>query len=146
MVDDVRFHVQVKAGAAVHDAVGGRGRNAAHAGDDRAAGGVAGDRSGHVRVEHRPLRPLAPAARRRLRPGLEPLPGGRYRRGDPALATGRGEARGYDRTIDSLRSALEAAGVEFIRSEEHTSELQALMRTSYAVFCLKKTTINTKET
>src|SRR3546814_4106036 len=24
------------------------------------------------------------------------------------------------------------------RSEEHTSELQALMRTSYAVFCLKK--------
>src|SRR3546814_6373809 len=29
------------------------------------------------------------------------------------------------------------------RSEEHTSELQSLMRTSYAVFCLKKTT--TKE-
>src|SRR3546814_8770868 len=26
------------------------------------------------------------------------------------------------------------------RSEEHTSELQALMRTSYAVFCLKKKT------
>src|SRR3546814_1839584 len=25
----------------------------------------------------------------------------------------------------------------FIRSEEHTSELQSLMRTSYAVFCLK---------
>src|SRR3546814_6645148 len=31
------------------------------------------------------------------------------------------------------------------RSEEHTSELQSLMRTSYAVFCLKKktTTIHT---
>src|SRR3546814_8365460 len=27
---------------------------------------------------------------------------------------------------------------ELIRSEEHTSELQSLMRTSYAVFCLKK--------
>src|SRR3546814_7813588 len=27
---------------------------------------------------------------------------------------------------------------EFGRSEEHTSELQSLMRTSYAVFCLKK--------
>src|SRR3546814_6348039 len=26
----------------------------------------------------------------------------------------------------------------FIRSEEHTSELQSLMRISYAVFCLKK--------
>src|SRR3546814_4768149 len=27
--------------------------------------------------------------------------------------------------------------VEFLRSEEHTSELQSLMRISYAVFCLK---------
>src|SRR3546814_8582632 len=32
------------------------------------------------------------------------------------------------------------------RSEEHTSELQSLMRTSYAVFCLKKTKkINTSK-
>src|SRR3546814_2247943 len=32
----------------------------------------------------------------------------------------------------------------FVRSEEHTSELQSLMRISYAVFCLKKKTyINT---
>src|SRR3546814_5078105 len=30
------------------------------------------------------------------------------------------------------------------RSEEHTSELQSLMRTSYAVFCLKKTSIYKK--
>src|SRR3546814_7310932 len=30
-----------------------------------------------------------------------------------------------------------------VRSEEHTSELQSLMRISYAVFCLKKK-INTK--
>src|SRR3546814_1292757 len=29
------------------------------------------------------------------------------------------------------------------RSEEHTSELQSLMRTSYAVFCLKKKTDDT---
>src|SRR3546814_4169393 len=29
-----------------------------------------------------------------------------------------------------------------IRSEEHTSELQSLMRISYAVFCLKKKTSN----
>src|SRR3546814_1516338 len=32
------------------------------------------------------------------------------------------------------------------RSEEHTSELQSLMRISYAVFCLKKKTIKTKIT
>src|SRR3546814_5018759 len=29
-----------------------------------------------------------------------------------------------------------------LRSEEHTSELQSLMRISYAVFCLKKKTTN----
>src|SRR3546814_7404335 len=29
-----------------------------------------------------------------------------------------------------------------VRSEEHTSELQSLMRISYAVFCLKKKKIN----
>src|SRR3546814_8903990 len=31
------------------------------------------------------------------------------------------------------------------RSEEHTSELQSLMRISYAVFCLKKKKQNTKQ-
>src|SRR3546814_2384745 len=31
-------------------------------------------------------------------------------------------------------------GIEAVRSEEHTSELQSLMRISYAVICLKKTT------
>src|SRR3546814_4295892 len=29
-------------------------------------------------------------------------------------------------------------GLQEVRSEEHTSELQSLMRISYAVFCLKK--------
>src|SRR3546814_3040098 len=32
------------------------------------------------------------------------------------------------------------------RSEEHTSELQSLMRISYAVFCLKKKTTKTQRT
>src|SRR3546814_9476420 len=32
------------------------------------------------------------------------------------------------------------AGTKWGRSEEHTSELQSLMRTSYAVFCMKKKT------
>src|SRR3546814_3308740 len=36
------------------------------------------------------------------------------------------------------------SGAEFAaRSEEHTSELQSLMRISYAVFCLKKKKNNT---
>src|SRR3546814_2087573 len=34
----------------------------------------------------------------------------------------------------------EGAARAAFRSEEHTSELQSLMRTSYAVFCLKKKT------
>src|SRR3546814_7903004 len=37
------------------------------------------------------------------------------------------------------RLALQAAGLQG-RSEEHTSELQSLMRISYAVFCLQKNT------
>src|SRR3546814_1038475 len=35
--------------------------------------------------------------------------------------------------------------LEGTRSEEHTSELQSLMRISYAVFCLKKKTIHTTD-
>src|SRR3546814_6826935 len=33
---------------------------------------------------------------------------------------------------------LKSFNISFARSEEHTSELQSLMRISYAVFCLKK--------
>src|SRR3546814_8401444 len=39
---------------------------------------------------------------------------------------------------DGCRGAGESAGQTWFRSEEHTSELQSLMRTSYAVFCLTK--------
>src|SRR3546814_7674187 len=38
------------------------------------------------------------------------------------------------------------ADIERPRSEEHTSELQSLMRISYAVFCLKKKNQITKQT
>src|SRR3546814_4652195 len=38
------------------------------------------------------------------------------------------------------RSATKPAQRQYGRSEEHTSELQSLMRISYAVFCLKKKT------
>src|SRR3546814_6381829 len=37
------------------------------------------------------------------------------------------------------------AAVCYARSEEHTSELQSLMRISYAVFCLKKKTLKTNK-
>src|SRR3546814_2603142 len=47
------------------------------------------------------------------------------------------EGRGSPETVTA---ALVMMGVGTFRSEEHTSELQSLMRISYAVFCLKKKT------
>src|SRR3546814_4468893 len=54
---------------------------------------------------------------------------------------------GVAETISLLSTfmTLEAGDVLVMRSEEHTSELQSLMRISYAVFCLKKN-INIKHT
>src|SRR3546814_1995608 len=48
------------------------------------------------------------------------------------------EPRTVDVHIRRLRKAINDGGKADIRSEEHTSELQSLMRISYAVFCLKK--------
>src|SRR3546814_18013569 len=52
-----------------------------------------------------------------------------------------GGANGSGGAIDFTLDAdvqTTGAGAVGIRSEEHTSELQSLMRISYAVFCLKK--------
>src|SRR3546814_9531696 len=51
-------------------------------------------------------------------------------------AFGFGEPGAANFSVDQLGK------VETGRSEEHTSELQSLMRISYAVFCLKKKTHN----
>src|SRR3546814_8374574 len=49
------------------------------------------------------------------------------------------ETRPDPTTADALSHAcMTIADTVTIRSEEHTSELQSLMRISYAVFCLKK--------
>src|SRR3546814_5489923 len=42
------------------------------------------------------------------------------------------------RLADRVECARQRQIVDVVRSEEHTSELQSLMRISYAVFCLKK--------
>src|SRR3546814_2791284 len=57
--------------------------------------------------------------------------GGRKARGDRHREHG-GNRRG------SAEHARSQAVQQQARSEEHTSELQSLMRSSYAVFCLKK--------
>src|SRR3546814_7036523 len=52
--------------------------------------------------------------------------------GGRGLGGRRGRRRGRRRGFGDFRRRL------YRRSEEHTSELQSLMRISYAVFCLKK--------
>src|SRR3546814_10728547 len=61
--------------------------------------------------------------------------GGRRDR-DPCRPVARRERRRLGAVPDRLRG--EPVGNRGARSEEHTSELQSLMRISYAVFCLKK--------
>src|SRR3546814_1735303 len=69
--------------------------------------------------------------------------------GHPGIAAGVGHlarcVAGEPAAVGALRPGREPpAGVgQPLRSEEHTSELQSLMRISYAVFCLKKK--NTKK-
>src|SRR3546814_18076257 len=48
-----------------------------------------------------------------------------------------------DRAADGVPARHALAMQRYRRSEEHTSELQSLMRISYAVFCLKKQNIFT---
>src|SRR3546814_10850327 len=74
----------------------------------------------------------------------QPRRGQRHRREQIQLAR---PALGYEFDPERLFAPLQgAAGGNGGRgrSEEHTSELQSLMRISYAVFCLKKTTTNIK--
>src|SRR3546814_1652897 len=111
------------------------------------------------------------AAYRRHLPGLRALPDARRRkrrrrrrralRGPRTLAGSRRHGHGHALHRDPARRLRYPAGQvvprrpravrwavaeDRPRSEEHTSELQSLMRISYAVFCLKKKKKNTKET
>src|SRR3546814_4794964 len=49
-----------------------------------------------------------------------------------------GEVARLQELIRALRRQRNDLSFRALRSEEHTSELQSLMRISYAVFCLKK--------
>src|SRR3546814_8073453 len=52
---------------------------------------------------------------------------------------GRLSASGWHTCAMTMAMVVENLKANRQRSEEHTSELQSLMRISYAVFCLKKT-------
>src|SRR3546814_966916 len=57
--------------------------------------------------------------------------------GSPDLGEFVRDGRGAHHVADAAGNQVELE--LHLRSEEHTSELQSLMRISYAVFCLKKT-------
>src|SRR3546814_8217348 len=66
--------------------------------------------------------------------GIDPI--------DPfRIVAGRTELERLETAIGALPDRTRTIFVLFRRSEEHTSELQSLMRISYAVFCLNKKTI-----
>src|SRR3546814_8997543 len=69
-----------------------------------------------------------------------PAPGGRgARAADRWQGAACGPTRRSRADLQSAGRRLNRrVGVEACRSEEHTTELQSLMRISYAVFCLKK--------
>src|SRR3546814_8881466 len=94
--------------------------------------------AGRVRADDVEAR--QPAGQAAHQPGLQALapPGGQHLGAEGVVAERRHVVH-FDRRpvayrIQILR-LLQAAGQ---RSEEHTSELQSLMRISYAVFCLQK--------
>src|SRR3546814_3298545 len=78
----------------------------------------------------------------------------RLKTGDPELQGAVGRDWQNDYADFSIRLKKELQGIESasarrealarMRSEEHTSELQSLMRISYAVFCLKKKKLKNK--
>src|SRR3546814_16867080 len=51
-----------------------------------------------------------------------------------------------DRAAIGVGAHVRRLAQELVRSEEHTSELQSLMRISYAVICLKKKSLIKKKT
>src|SRR3546814_1845374 len=85
-------------------------------------------------------------------------PGAGHRAADPRVQPGLDDAQ-RQRTVSGVaeggcRGRLyrpahlvgrRGGAIQSCRSEEHTSELQSLMRISYAVFCLKKKKTNTQK-
>src|SRR3546814_10818650 len=54
----------------------------------------------------------------------------------------RGVMQQHGAILHNVNGCARVIAEDFGRSEEHTSELQSLMRISYAVFCLKKKKTN----
>src|SRR3546814_3157368 len=76
---------------------------------------------------------------------LRPVGGRGWRGTTRGVAEGTGGVQAAGQATDPAQRRAQHGGgdrtaAQLSRSEEHTSELQSLMRNSYAVFCLKKKT------
>src|SRR3546814_10422599 len=89
-----------------------------------------------AKSEARPARARARAAARLAKPG--------FPRDSQKARGSRRSCRLPDAQVPGHLAPERAASrpLRRLRSEEHTSELQSLMRISYAVFCLKKKNIH----
>src|SRR3546814_5186327 len=97
------------------------------------------DRPKHAALPNQDASPsFSPTVTSGIRPQLS-ASGGRHipirtgARSDNLLSLPR-----HDKAAGRAGGLLSEGGRSGTRSEEHTSELQSLMRISYAVFCLKK--------
>src|SRR3546814_5639433 len=106
-----------------------RGRRGRPVHSERALGG--GHGVGLARVD---LDGLAERAGQTLKAGLDDMV---IVRAVEVLHVQR-QAGVLGKGLKPLLEQLGVHGAELVRSEEHTSELQSLMRISYAVFCLNK--------
>src|SRR3546814_9932748 len=100
-------------------------------------------------VRARQVDPAHPAPRTRCeRIIITPIPGVAsafpFRKGQHLKAAARRKPalalrqQAIEQAVVPVLGQIDDAGARIDRSEEHTSELQSLMRISYAVFCLKK--------
>src|SRR3546814_20510004 len=100
-------------------------------------------------VNHIPRRfrnnPASDPRRARRIPGIEPHPVGALPRRDRADTVLQRQEGGGRRARHRRHVGDRQAGdLDRLRSEEHTSELKSLIRTSYAVFCVYTKNTNTK--
>src|SRR3546814_6569043 len=97
-----------------------------------------GDESAGAIVRRRRAVPARPLVRQRHRTAAALLPAAMARARCDARSGGLAARAARGLRARGAPSADERRALRRARSEEHTSELQPLMRISYAVFCFKK--------